>query len=347
MLTRLNSIPHGMLDKKAHELHEYLPGPTLISLEGLNKQPLFLSILLHGNEDSGWEALRDLLKAYQDQPLPRALFIFIGNVLAAAKGLRKLDSQTDFNRVWGDSDADEAIVMQTVLEEVSGLDLFASVDIHNNTGLNPHYACINKLQPEFVNLAKGFSRSIVYFVRPQGVQSIAFSKFCPAVTLECGQPGDQLGIEKAKTFITKLLLQEKLAQQMPEKDDFNLFHTTAIIKIPEQYSFSFDGSQADIEFIQGIERHNFEEIDSGTPLARIASGVDLPFLVLEESGEDIFNDFFILQDGQLFTRKPMMPSMLTDNLTIVRQDCLCYLMERYQPEWGEKIIQDKGKSWNN
>ena len=117
---------------------------------------------------------------------------------------------------------------------------------------------------------------------------------------------------------------------MPEKDDFNLFHTTAIIKIPEQYSFSFDGSQADIEFIQGIERHNFEEIDSGTPLARIASGVDLPFLVLEESGEDIFNDFFILQDGQLFTRKPMMPSMLTDNLTIVRQDCLCYLMERYR-----------------
>jgi hypothetical protein len=69
--------------------------------------------------------------------------------------------------------------------------------------------------------------------------------------------------------------------------------------------------------------------------------------VLDESGVDVFDDFFILQDSQLFTRKPMTPSMLTDDITILRQDCLCYLMERYQLNWGEKEIDDSGDSWAN
>ena len=33
-------------------------------------------------------------------------------------------------------------------------------------------------------------------------------------------------------------------------------------------------------------------------------------------------------------------------ISIVRQDCLCYLMERYQLEWGEKSIDDSKDSWS-
>jgi len=34
------------------------------------------------------------------------------------------------------------------------------------------------------------------------------------------------------------------------------------------------------------------------------------------------------------------------DISIVRQDCLCYLMERYQLEWGEKSIDDSKDSWS-
>ncbi len=348
MLHRLEEISEELLQCPAWELHKILPGPTLISLDGLNKQPLFLSVLLHGNEDTGWEVIRSLMRDYQGRPLPRAMCIFIGNVKAAAQQRRKLDTQPDFNRVWdGSNDSPEAELIQTVLREMQQRQLFASIDIHNNTGLNPHYACINSLQAEFLNLARRFSRTIVYFVRPRSVQSLAFSRFCPALTLECGQSGDRLGIEKARHFVEQVLQLAEHPGEFPADASYDLFHTTAVIKIPDELSISFDGSDADIQFIAGIEKHNFEEIDAGTPLATINTALSQPFRVLEESGKDVFAEFFILKDSQLFTRKPVTPSMLTDNITIVRQDCLCYLMERYQLQWGEKEIIEAGDSWTS
>ena len=58
-------------------------------------------MLQHGNEVTGWEAVRRLLKShYQIDELPRSLLIFIGNPLAAKHRLRRLDDQPDFNRCW-------------------------------------------------------------------------------------------------------------------------------------------------------------------------------------------------------------------------------------------------------
>jgi len=41
-------------------------------------------------------------------------------------------------------------------------DVFASVDIHNNTGLNPHYGCVTALRHASLHLAAMFSRTVVY-----------------------------------------------------------------------------------------------------------------------------------------------------------------------------------------
>jgi hypothetical protein len=348
MLTILNEVSDELLSKSSHELYPFLPGPCLIHLDGLIQQPLFISVLLHGNEYSGWEVIRQVLATYKNQTLPRSLSILIGNVKAASAGKRKLDDQPDFNRIWDNNDSHEAELMQTVLQHMQEKNVFASIDIHNNTGFNPNYACINSLQAEFLHLAKSFSRKIVYFIRPRGVQSLAFAKLCPAVTLECGQPGDQLGIEKAIHLVDKFLNLPAHENSDLPASDYDLFHTTAVIKIPDEYSISFDGNPADIEFIQGIEKHNFEEIDPDTVLAKINSEITQPFRVIEESGADIFAEVFSVKNGKLYTRKLITPSMLTDNITIVRQDCLCYLMEPYKLEWGEKkVVDDKQHSWSN
>ena len=100
MLTVLDTLPERFLDTPARELHRLLAGPTLIHLPGRRQPPLFISVLLHGNEDSGVVALQSVLRAYGQRLLPRALSILIGHVAAAREGLRRLDHQPDDNRVW-------------------------------------------------------------------------------------------------------------------------------------------------------------------------------------------------------------------------------------------------------
>jgi len=39
-------------------------------------------------------------------------------------------------------------------------------------------------------------------------------------------------------------------------------------------------------------------------------------------------------EGELRTRVPVMPSMLTRKLDVIRADCLCYLMERLDTPAG-------------
>ena len=79
-LTVLEAMPEGLTSLDARELHLKLPGPALIHLPGRQAEPLFVSVLLHGNEDTGWEAMRVLLRTYAQKELPRALSLFIGNV---------------------------------------------------------------------------------------------------------------------------------------------------------------------------------------------------------------------------------------------------------------------------
>ncbi len=205
MLNILPELPEGLLDLPASQLHTLLPGPSLIHLPGRREPPLFVAVLLHGNEDTGWEALRTLLKRYRERQLPRALSCFIGNVQAASQGVRHLPGQADFNRIWGGGTGAEQRMAARVLEEIRQRQVFASIDIHNNTGLNPHYACVNRTEAAWLHLATLFSRTVVYFTRPSSVLSLAMASFSPSVTLECGQAGDPHGTQHALDYLEACL----------------------------------------------------------------------------------------------------------------------------------------------
>ena len=68
-LTVLDELPEGLLEISAKELHQYLSGPTLIRLQGESTNVLFVSVLLHGNETTGWDAIRELLIENKDKTL--------------------------------------------------------------------------------------------------------------------------------------------------------------------------------------------------------------------------------------------------------------------------------------
>jgi hypothetical protein len=94
--------------------------------------------------------------------------------------------------------------------------------------------------------------------------------------------------------------------------------------------FSFSDKGADLLFPPDLDHMNFRELPARTQLARVGSdGARLE--AWNEQGEDVAERYFEHENGTLFTRLPVMPSMLTLNEEVIRQDCLCYLMERLPP----------------
>ena len=335
MLSELEVLPQEILDVQAGQLVDLFDGPTLLHLPGRQPEPLFVTVLAHGNETTGFYAVQSLLRDYRNRELPRALSIFFGNVDAASRGLRMLDGQADYNRVWPsslDSESPEAAMMQQVVDIMRARKTFASLDIHNNTGINPHYACINRVDNQFLHLAALFSRTVVYFIRPLGVQSMAMSTVCPAVTLECGKPEHEYGMQHARDYLDACLHLSELPQHPVPSHDVDLFHTVDIVKIPELLSFGFDDEDVDLRLLSDLDHMNFRELPAGSRLGWLREGVQQVLEVRDDNDRDVFDLYFKVEDGVLSSVRPFMPSMFTLDKRVIRQDCLGYLMERLLPE---------------
>ena len=329
LLTTLEQVPDGLLDARPEALYQILSGPTLIHLRGRRQPAVFVSTMLHGNEHTGLSCIQGILTKYLEQELPRDLSILIGNIDGARYGLRRLSHQPDYNRVWTGTGTPEHATMQEILRQMEQRGVFASIDIHNNTGLNPCYACINRLDDPFLYLASLFSRTVVYFIRPEGVQSAAFAQLCPALTLECGQPGGVVGLQMAQQLVNDCLHLQSMESHVSALREIDLFHNVATTRIPEDISFGFGMTATDIQFDRDLDRLNFSELPSNTTLARINTrNKRVTLNTIDEHGEDVDERYFCYEDGEIRTRRPIMLSMLTHDAQIIRQDCLCYLMER-------------------
>src|SRR5699024_5593858 len=232
----LDHLPPNLLERPAEQLHEVLDGPTLIHLPGRRPQPLFVCVLQHGNEISGWDAVRRLLKGrYARDPLPRSLILMIANVRAAARNRRHLPDQPDFNRCWPGSDTAHGPLHELfarITRYVRAQKPLASIDIHNNSGENPHYAAINRTEPAHLRLASLFSHTVLHFTHPTGVQSMAFGEFCPAVTLECGPPSRPDGADHALSYLSTILNAEPADARPPAPEDIELFRMVATVHLP-------------------------------------------------------------------------------------------------------------------
>ncbi len=346
MLTVLDHLPAGLLAREAHELHEVLVGPTLVHLSGRRPETLMVTVLLHGNESTGWLAVRALLQRYQTRGLPRNLSLLIGNVAAARHKQRRLDGQPDYNRVWSGTGTPEHAMARAVVEQMRERGIFASVDVHNNSGFNPHYACVNRLDHRYLHLGALFSRTLVYFIKPDTVQSIAMAELGPAVTLECGQPGQPYGTEHALEYLDACLHLAELPTHPVSAHDVDLFHTVAVVKVPEGTRFGFEPNVGDVWFAADLDHLNFRELPAGTVLGWARNGVTHQLEAWDEAGREVGARYFTLRDGEIRTITPVMPSMLTLDERVIRQDCLGYLMERYTVPRGhhESHRHDTGEA---
>lgn len=326
----MDRLPDAFLDCPADRLLDILPGPTLFDLPGRDPRPLFVSTLLHGNEYSGLEAVQAVLRRHAARGLNRSLLLFIGNVRAAAANLRTLPGQQDFNRVWPGTlypDDPLADMARWVYDHAARRDLFASIDIHNNTGFNPHYSCVRKLEAKDIALARLFSRIVVHFQRPVGTLAAAFANLCPSITVECGKAGEGSATQHAIELVEAALAIADLPEHPPAPHDVDLLRTCAIVKPPAEATFSFDGSPADFMFRPDIDRLNFSELTPGASFGVARAGMKLD--ILPGDGHDAPpDDYFAYDGGEITLMRPAIPAMLTVDPRAVKLDCLCYLMHR-------------------
>ena len=339
ILRRFDHVPEVMLKATSTELEKILGGPALFYLDGARKPPLFITVLQHGNEPTGFEAIQQILQKYHAADLPRAVWLFVANVSAAAAGKRVLDNQSDYNRAWPgttDGATAEAELMREVIDTVTAGPLFASVDLHNNTGSNPHYGCVNELEPEYLQLATLFARTVVYFKQPVGVQSLAMAQHCPAVTLECGQAGEHAALSHAIDFLDACLHLHHLPNQQVAPHDISILRTVAVAKMRPGVTFGFEGEGLDVRFRNDLDKLNFGPIAAGETLADLNGDVGMPIVVTNDNGEDVTAAMFQVARGKLTLRQPLTPSMATLDIDVIRQDCLFYVMEHMNlPDEGD------------
>lgn len=329
-LTILDTLPEGFLDCGARDLHQLLDGPTLIELAGERSLPLFISILQHGNEDSGLGAVQRVINDYKNRPLPRSLMLLVGNVEAARDGLRRLEGQPDYNRVWpgtpSHGDTSEARIMAEVHARVVDRRAVAAIDFHNNTGRNPHYAVVCNLDPHTLGLAGLFSPRVVCFRGVPGTQTASFAGKVPAITAECGLPGKAANAQLGARLLEKALNLDDLTGVAREGATLELYHTLGIVRVRENVSFGFGPGEVELRLSPAIDENNFQELKPGTVLGETSNR--MPLQMIDEAGRDVAEDYFMVSGGKLRLRRQSVPAMLTLEPRIVRQDCLCYLMER-------------------
>ena len=327
-LTMTHSVPDGFLDAGARDLHWIIEGPTLIELPGKQGAPLFVSGLMHGNEDSGLVAIQELLRRRASDDLARPMMILIGNVAAARDGMRRLEDQPDYNRVWPgcteDCDSDEAKIMAQVHERVVERQAFAAIDIHNNTGRNPHYGVICVEDEGVMTLASLFAPRAVLFRGLPGTQTTSFSGHIPAITVECGQSGSMANAQAAADFVETVLSLETLGTANGHQD-LRLFHTLAQVRVRADVALSRNAATSWLMLEDDLDSRNFTDVPEGFGFGE--TNCAMPFEAVDENGDDVADAFFQVSEGHVRLKRSAVPAMLTTQERIIRQDCLCYLME--------------------
>ncbi len=306
-LSIASELPDSLADIPATGLADELGGPTLFDLRKGGCQPLFVSVLMHGNEVSGWDAVRGLLDGFRRV----SSLLFLGNLEAARHDARALPGRVDFNRVWEGGDSTEAAVAAEVTAFVAAANPYLALDIHNNTGWNPAYSVICRADPTTLRFAEAFAKRALLASQPGGFQTRRFARFCTAMTIEVGTPDDSDSTTRASDFLSRLLGSFPGPPAGAEPGPLSLYETAARVTV------------TDCTVIEpATQRFNFRHAPTGTALTRRG-----PLNAHTADGADVRDAYFKLDNGMAVLTRPTTLAMYTRDLDSARRDCLCYFLE--------------------
>ena len=332
----MDHLPDEFFVTDPEKLYTVFEGPTIVHLDYNKTETVFISMMLHGNEHSGYYAVKEYLSNLITKNIvpSKNISLLIGNVEAAKNNARFLDDQKDFNRIWSNGSSKEEVWAQKVYREMSSKNLFATLDLHNNTGKNPHYCAVTNLEVSTLKLASLFDGNVLYFTDPEEVFSNYFSSLCPCLTVEAGQSGDKEGISKIIALIDAVMSETSLSEVSTKSSILSgrvLFESFGKIKIPSNSTISFNGEAADFTFDCSIEELNFNIVRTGQTFGH-SHNIHQHLLVYDSNNEPIGSSYFKYVGSEIVSIEDFYPAMITTNSKIVHQDCLCYLLREISPE---------------
>lgn len=297
-------FPAAIAALPAQALADALGGPTLFDMRKAGEPPLFLSVLQHGNEISGWDAARRL---HRELNAASAL-LFVGNVAAAKLDRRCARDGIDFNRVWEGGDSPAAAVAEELAALVQESAPWLAVDVHNNTGRNPPYSVVFETDRQTLAAARAFSPQALLATQPNGVQTRRLARFCTAVTVEVGTPDDPRSRCRASGYVSRLLAERHIPAGDPAT--LCLFETAARVTVT-----------GDAAVVPETQDFNFRTAPSGLALAKGGA-----LQAWAADGRRVDDDYLVVEDGATRLRRPTTLGMYTADLEAARMDCLCYLL---------------------
>ena len=313
-----------------------LGGPSAILVPGRDGSRIrALTTLLHGNEPSGFRAVHRWLHERRVPAVDTLLIVASVDAARAAPGFahRMLPGRPDLNRCFlGPFDTPEARLAEEILRLLRKAHPEAVIDVHNNTGHNPPYAVGVEPTNEALWLAGVFGDRFVWSHLHLGALMEAIPDI-PSVTVEVGRSGDPAADDVAYTGLEVYLHRERLFEPrssepprvlvMPMRARLRPGVTLEIADAPVP--------DAHLTIRTDLDRHNFERVAADTAIGW-SPGHDLPLELIDETDRDRAADFFELADGELRTRLPMVPIMITTDPVAAAGDCLFYIVR--EPDSG-------------
>jgi hypothetical protein len=306
-----------------------LGGPSLLRLPGRDRsRTRAVSTLLHGNEPSGLRAVHAYLRSGAVPAVDSVFFLGAVEAALAPPGFahRQLPGAADLNRCFrpprGGPEGELAREALALLREVSPE---ALLDLHNNSGHSPAYGVGPRAGAAELEIVSFFADRYVHSDLALGALVEVTASWFPSVVLECGRAGDAAADALALGGLTRFLGAAALgARPAPPVEIFGEPVRVQLRPGARLAVGTARDAKADLTLSEDVDRHNFELLEPGHCLGWIAPPAALPVEARDAGGRDRAPELLADVDGELRTRVPLVPIMMTTDPAIAAQDCLFY-----------------------
>lgn len=320
------------LPDSPYEWLKQLQQPTVIEIEGKDSsQWRVISVLIHGNEPSGFFATYQFLK---QQITPHTnLAISISSVRAArqipAFSHRHVPGEFDLNRRFGLIESNDRVteLARQLTEYIRGRCPQLIVDLHNTSGSGPAFAVSISNHHSIRKMASLFChRMVVTQLIVGSLMELNFN--CPIVTIECGGSQDEeshkVALEGLNAF-SKIVSIDELDENIME-----IFAHPVRVTAHQGISLKYgeqENADVDITLIKDIEHLNFDEITTGKQVAWLSRSLGDCLQAINDQGEDVIESLFEVINNQLIAKRNLRIFMATSRADIALSDCLFYAVE--------------------
>lgn len=313
-----------------------LGGSAWIEVPGRDRRRArAVATLVHGNEPSGVRAVHGWLRSGEPPAVDAAFWIASVEAALHPPGFahRMLPGDADLNRCFFPPfEGRIGALAREALSRLRARAPEALLDLHNNTGHNPPYGVAPEAAESLLAVASLFGKHFVHSDLRLGALVEATSGDFPSLTVECGRAGDPAADAIAQAGLGRFLGADSLLEGT-DAGAVEVLERPVRVEVRGGLRLAFaegPDPEADFTIAGDIDRHNFESVPAGTPIGWVRSGL-WPLEARDAAGRDLAAQLFEVVEGELRTRRELIPIMMTTDETVAVADCLFYLVSRARP----------------